>query len=105
MEYQKVCKFCRKPFVANRKDQVFHNNACKVKYWKLLRGFTLLKELVPEKEVKEKYYIPQDSACTIFIQWFKHNGERFADIYISKTISENETINRYKNQLEIRYAD
>ena len=95
MEYHKSCKFCRKAFVANRKDKEFHDNACKSKHWKLLQGFELVAELVPEAEAKEKFVTKADKYCIVYLQWFKIDSERFADVYVSNECSE-ALIKRFK---------
>lgn len=97
MSYSRSCIWCRKPFEAKRKDNVYCSSKCKLKRFQMVRGFELIENLLPEEQVKEKYYVPADSECVIYLHWFRVDGERFADVYISKNCPDlGELIKRYK---------
>lgn len=83
MSYIKYCVYCHKQFEAKRKDNIYHSNSCRVTHWKLLQDFKIIGELIPEAEVKKKYYVLENSDSTIYLQWYRINGERFADVYVS----------------------
>jgi hypothetical protein len=101
--YLKSCKYCRKQFEAERKDQVYHSSACKLKAWRTLQGFSLLAELVPEEIVKTKYYVEQhDERCSLYLMWFRQNGNRFADVYVTKNCDK-KTLNMLTKKASLGY--
>ena len=84
MNYNKRCLYCKQPFVAKRKDKIYDTQHCKVSHWNLLRGFKLVSEMMPEKEIKEKHIdTPTSTVCTVYIHWYKLDGKRFGDVYFS----------------------
>jgi len=82
-EYHVTCKWCRKHFTAHRKDKVYCSNDCKVKQFRITKDMKLIDSFVPEKDVKEKYYVSNNDFCTFYLQWFRQGKERFADVYAS----------------------
>lgn len=89
LKYQKTCKWCRKPFIASRKDTVYCGQKCKSNAWHIIKDFNLVEPFLPEAEVEKRFRIPKDHACIIYFQWFRQGENRFADVYVSKNCEIN----------------
>lgn len=102
MRYQKTCVWCRKHFIANRKDHILCSNDCKFKRFRIMKDMILIDELVPEKKIKEKYYTAQPEECILYIQWFsvkKDNiKEKYGDVYAYKNGWSLDFFKRFKKK-------
>ncbi len=87
MKYQVSCKWCRKTFEAKRKDNIFCSSVCKTDSWHIHKDFSLVEKWVDEETVQAKYKVSQGEACVIYLQWFKMDKKRYADVYLSKNCS------------------
>ena len=112
MSYLRSCLWCRKTFFGKRKDKVYCSPKCRLKRFQIYNEFDLVEEMVPEREVQEKYYsgnspIQQIENSFIFLQWYRNreDGNRFADVYISKSIDIDKMEKKHsKRGISIRYA-
>jgi hypothetical protein len=92
MSFTKSCKYCRKNFTSNQSKAVFCGTGCRVKSHRLLKGYKLIDEDVPEDIVKAHYLEwlkPPYYNCDLFLRWFRvkfANGtiKRYADVYVNK---------------------
>lgn len=112
MSYCRSCLWCRKTFDAKRKDKVYCSPKCRLKRFQIYNEFDLIEEMVPENIIQEKYYsgnsIIQRNECFIYLQWYrdKSNGNRFADVYISKSSDIDKMEKKHiKKGIPIRYTE
>lgn len=90
--YLHVCDFCHNEFQSKRSDNIFCNDYCKTRAWRMGQDFVRIEVMLSEHLVKERYYVPQSKECAIFLIWLGQDDgaggrKRFADVYISKRYS------------------
>lgn len=89
MEYFRICTWCRKDFIAHRKDNIYCCAACKKNKFELTKGMSLISAFVPQKEARELAIelARQKKYGELFLHWFWMNGNRYADVYASENSS------------------
>jgi hypothetical protein len=86
-----VCEWCRKQFSSKRPHSRFCSSRCRLQAHRIHKNFKRIEELLPEDQVKEKYYTSQPNPCVIYLQWFRQKEGKghkiFADVYVSNECS------------------